>query len=248
MATLHLLGTGAAYSGAGRTTTMLCASDDASTLVIDCGGDAVARMQVVGVAVDTVRALFLTHEHIDHVGGFPLFYKKLWLAGRRDPLPVHGLPSAVVQAARCFESFDTRAFEGLPPVEWHALSPAPGKAVYSDDAWVVHAARGVHAVPVVGLRITSLKTGGTFVYSSDTSPCEDVVELARGCSLLLHEATGALPGHSTMEQAAEVARRAGVERLVLVHLPPIIDHQAFASAQEQFPATELGKEGGRYSF
>lgn len=246
MATVHLLGTGAAISGAGRTTTMICVSDGTSALVIDCGGDAVARMQHAGVGVETIRALFLTHEHIDHVGGFPLFYKKLWLSGRRHALPVYGLPEAIVQAARCFATFDTRAFEGLPPIEWHAISPKATDAVYRDEAWIVHAARGVHGVPAVGVSVTNRRSGGVMTYSSDTGPSDAIACLAQGSDLLLHEATGPLPGHSTALQAAQLARCAQVDKLVLVHLPPHLAEEDLQAAQKVFSPLEIGEENATY--
>ena len=248
MATAYLLGTGAAHSNAGRTTTMICVHSDSSTLVIDCGGDAVARMQRVGMDVDTIQALFLTHEHIDHVGGFPLFYKKLWLSGRRRPLPVYGPAAAIVQAARCFATYDTRAFEGLPPVVWHTINPEADGAVYSDQSWIVHAAPGCHGVPVVGLRITSKSSGGTMTYSSDTSPSEAITNLAHGSALLFHEATGAQPGHSTALQAAQTAKDAKAQRLVLVHLPPHLPASDLSAAQQEFAPMELGSELSSYLF
>jgi len=248
MATAYLLGTGAAISGAGRTTTMICVCSGSSTLLIDCGGDAVARMQQVGVDVETIRALFLTHEHIDHVGGFPLLYKELWLSDRRHALPVYGLPPALVQAARCFATYDTRAFIDLPPLSWHAVVPDTPEAVYRDDAWEIHAASGRHGVPVIGLRITCLRSGGVLTYTSDTSPTEAITRLARGSDLLLHEATGALPGHSTAVQAAETARAAQVGRLVLVHLPPSLPESDLSAAREIFAPIDVGKELHSYAF
>ena len=249
MATAHLLGVGAALSSAGRTTTMICAcSETSSTLVIDCGGDAIARMQIAGIDTDTVRALFLTHEHIDHVGGFPLFYKKLWLLKRRHALPVYGLPPAIIQAARCFATYDTRAFKDLPAIEWHTIVPDRPDAVYSDESWTVHAARGNHAVPSIGLRVTSRHSGGSFTYSSDTSPSEAIAHLASGTDLLLHEATGALYGHSSAVQAAEIACRARARRLVLVHLPPHLSEEEIHAARAIFPHLEPGQENATYTF
>jgi ribonuclease Z len=60
------------------------------------------------------------------------------------------------------------------------------------------------------------------VYSSDTRPCAAVAALARGASVLVHEATFARPDptqwHSTAREAGEVARQAGVRRLLLTHV------------------------------
>jgi ribonuclease BN (tRNA processing enzyme) len=61
------------------------------------------------------------------------------------------------------------------------------------------------------------------VYSGDTAPCDAVVEHAANCSLFLCEATLGLGreegmrGHSSAEEAGEMAQRAGVHRLVLTH-------------------------------
>ena len=59
MPTLHLLGTGAAFSDAHRTTTMLAVTDAASTLVVDCGGDVVQRLLTAGIDLTTIEALIL---------------------------------------------------------------------------------------------------------------------------------------------------------------------------------------------
>ena len=61
------------------------------------------------------------------------------------------------------------------------------------------------------------------VYSGDTAPCDSVVEHAANCSLFLCEATLGLGheegmrGHSSAEEAGEMAQLAGVHRLVLTH-------------------------------
>jgi ribonuclease Z len=57
-------------------------------------------------------------------------------------------------------------------------------------------------------------------YSSDTAPCDAVVKLAQDADILIHEAAGSTPGHSSVVQAGKAARQAGARRLVLVHYRP----------------------------
>ncbi len=68
------------------------------------------------------------------------------------------------------------------------------------------------------------------VYGADSSPNEELVEFARGCDLLLIEATLPRPertgvrGHLTPEEAGEHARDAGARRVVLTHISDELDH------------------------
>ncbi len=70
------------------------------------------------------------------------------------------------------------------------------------------------------------RPGRTVVITGDTAPCRATVEAARGAELLVHDASfaeeeaqrAAETGHSTVGQAAAVAREAGVKLLALVHI------------------------------
>jgi ribonuclease Z len=247
MATLHLLGTGAALADAHRTTTMLAFTSAGSTLVVDCGGDVVQRLLAAGVPLQGIEALILTHEHPDHVSGFPLFMEKIWLAQRRRPIPVHGPVQAIDQARRIFESFDTSGWTGLPEVEWREVALEPGTEVLTSGEWRVTAAPGTHSVPVIALRVEA-REGGTVTYSADTEPSDAVIELARGADILVHEATGGSGGHTSIAGAARIAAEAGAGRLILVHLPPDPSHDELESARGTHPRIEFGEEGGTYQF
>lgn len=244
--TLYLLGTGAAVSDPHRTTTMLAVSDGTSTLAVDCGGDLVQRLLAAGIDLDTLDGLVVTHEHPDHVSAFPLFMEKLWLTGRRRPIPVYGIHSALDQARRVWEAFDTSGWDGVPYIDWQEVPGEPGAKVLKNETWHVTAAPVDHPVPTIGLRIEH-ESGRTVAYSCDTAPCEHVVELARDVGILVHEATGALPGvHSSVEQAAEIAAKAGAHRLLLVHLPPGLADDDLEAGRHWFTEMELGEELGVY--
>lgn len=70
------------------------------------------------------------------------------------------------------------------------------------------------------------RPGRTLVYTGDTRPCDATVEAAKGCDMLIHEATfseeeaerAQRTGHTTARQAGEIAQRAGARQLVLTHL------------------------------
>lgn len=90
------------------------------------------------------------------------------------------------------------------------------------------------AVEVDGRRIEASdlvgpeRPGRLVVYTGDTRPSRHTIEAAEAADLLIHEATFALEeadraratGHSTAREAANVAREAGVLRLILTHISP----------------------------
>ena len=194
MAILHLLGTGAAISDPHRTTTMLAVNDGISTLVVDCGGDVLQRLLAAGLSLESIDALFITHEHPDHVAGFPLFMEKLWLSGRRRPIQVLGVRQAIEQARRCFIAFDTSSWDDMPSIDWQEIPIEEKTRAFESDSWFVSATPATHSVPTLGLRFKCLASGGTVAYSSDTEPSGKIAMMAREADILVHEATGEGPG------------------------------------------------------
>ena len=87
---------------------------------------------------------------------------------------------------------------------------------------------------MIGLRIESSQTGKVLAYSCDTEPCDAVVELANKADMLIHEATGEHPGHSSASQAGGIAARARVDHLYLIHYNPQ-DESLVSQAQTEFP-------------
>lgn len=91
-----------------------------------------------------------------------------------------------------------------------------------------------------------------YAYCSDTVPLPSVLEQVRGADLLFHEATFSQEHaararetfHTTAAQAADIALRAGVKRLLIGHFSARYDDEAQlqAEASAVFPETVLAKE------
>lgn len=146
---------------------------------------------------------------------------------------VHADPHAQVEAASldhgisCFGyrvverdgpgrlNVERLAATGLPPGPLYAQLKA-GQSVSMEDGRILPAADFVDP-PTPGRRLAIL---------GDTRPCAQAVELSRAVNVLVHEATFAAAerdlahsyGHSTADEAANVARQAGVGHLWLTHV------------------------------
>jgi ribonuclease Z len=72
------------------------------------------------------------------------------------------------------------------------------------------------------------RKGRMIVISGDTKPCEELIAFSKDADVLVHEATfdseleevAKEYGHTTALQAAEIAKKANVEKLFLVHISP----------------------------
>jgi ribonuclease Z len=99
------------------------------------------------------------------------------------------------------------------------------------------------------------RRGLKVAYCTDTRPSKATIEMARDADLLIHEGTFAadvaaeanMKGHSTVVQAADIARRAGVRRLALTHISPryadasLLRQQARAVFPESVVADDLSR-------
>lgn len=219
MIRLILLGTGIAVPDPDRGHTHMLWDGPGGPLLIDAGGCTFQRLLHANIDPLTLRALFVTHSHTDHINGIPALLTSMYLAGRTDPpLPIYGPQQAIERVRDLLSASDMEPY--CTPVDWRPL--IAGASVPLPHGWQLHTALTRHSRPCLAVRFESPDGKTVLVYTADTAPCPAVTELARGATVLLHEATLAEPSahHSTPGEAGALAQQVGAKRLVLVHFSP----------------------------
>ncbi len=225
MLTVHYLGTGAAVPSIGRDNTSLAFDDGREVVLVDTSGSPLKRLGEAGISPDRLSRVIITHEHLDHTFGFPSLLQSLWLVGRKQPLDVYAQAATWRVLDGLASLYRAANWRDVYPIRKHTIAP-DGQPFLEAEGLSFRAAAGKHSVASVGIRVET-SGGAAITYSSDTSPCDSIRELAQGSKILVHEATFVDDaeqadrfGHSTARQAAEDAAAAGVQRLVLVHFTP----------------------------
>lgn len=166
-------------------------------------------------------AVVLSHTHLDHILDFYSFYYGLR----------YGIASRGPHALRVFAPAGTE--------EYLALLKPDGFAGYFDFQVLEGGDRlqlgtmdwtfAITCHPVTTLACRVEHEGRSFTYTADTAPSDEVTSLARGCDVLIAEASLQEPVehlkqvHMTALEAGQMATAAGVGRLVLTHISPGLD-------------------------
>jgi ribonuclease Z len=219
------LGTSGALTSAARDNTSLVFEAAGAAVLVDCGGSPVHRLRRLGVDPLALTHVIVTHVHVDHAYGLPSLVRQSMLLERRAPLTVVCRPEHVETLRTLLTVFRLWERPDAFPLALAPIALDPGAVAFVSGGLRVRTAPNEHgAMPNFAVRVEA--GGAAVVYSSDTLPCEAVAALARGAGTLVHEATylerGRAPGrfaaHSTAAEAAGVAARAGVGRLILTHV------------------------------
>lgn len=219
MAKLIVLGSSNAIPSRDHENTHMAIVCRSRTVLIDCVGSVVVRLEQAGIDPLSLTDIILTHFHPDHVSGLPLLLMDLWLMGRRVPLDVYGLDYTIDRAESMMDLYGSSEWPNFFTVNFHRVPIDEMALVLDGDEMRICSSPVKHFVPNMGLRIELKNEKKSLVYSCDTEPCVEVERLAAGADILLHEAAGLLPGHSSAAQAGDLARQAEVGALYLIHYP-----------------------------
>jgi ribonuclease Z len=237
MAKLVILGSAGSVPDIEHDNTHMAIVDDEGVILIDCPGTPIVRLARADIPFEAISDLIITHFHPDHVSGVPLLLMNMWQLGRKAPLRIYGLHHCLERIEDMMGFYHWDNWPQFFPVAFHRLPESERVHVLEKEGFIIYSSPVRHLVPTIGLRIEATNGGQTTAYSCDTEPCPSVVRLAGGADILIHEATGAIVGHSSASQAGAIAREAEVDRLLLIHyhLGKQQPENLVAQARETYP-------------
>lgn len=218
MIKIYFLGTGAGAPSPSRWTASIAVAVGSSIYLLDCGEGCQLRLSMLGISPLKISALFLTHEHGDHVLGAAPLIESMSHHGRKDPLYIVSSQS-VLELIRTAIKITSRGIS----FDLYHRSPWEG---YEDSNIEARGFRSCHSNNSWGYRIYIKKKNYTICYTGDTSPCEDVIRYCKESQILIHDATFSQENvdearesmHSTALEAARIASEARARYLYLTHI------------------------------
>jgi ribonuclease Z len=273
------LGTSSGTPSPERNVTSVAIVLDGTVLLFDCGEGTQHQLLRAPVRGGAIDAIFVSHMHGDHVYGIPGLLGTFSMNARQRPLSVIGADGVgayldgVLTATHHHSTFPVEIRE--PPYRGKGFTvvaaplehrvPALGYCVIEDDrpgTFDPEKARalGIPSGPAYGeLQRTNdprvvgpPKRGRRIAICTDTRPCQNAVDLARGADVLIHEATygeemrseAEARLHSTAAGAARIAAEAEVGLLLITHfsvryrdVTPLLEE-----ARAIFPRTEAAED------
>ena len=188
-------------------------------VLVDSVSNPILRLEKAGLDFNDLTDIIVTHFHPDHASGVPLLLMDMWLMGRQKPLNIYGLHYTLDRVEGLMGFYNWSEWPNFFPVVFFRLPVREMTPVLDCPEFTIHASPVRHMIPNIGLRVNFSQKQKVMAYSCDTEPCEEVVRLSGGADVLIHEATGGSPGHSSATQAGEIASKAEVNKLYLIHYP-----------------------------
>lgn len=220
------------------------------SVLLDASAAAVHRMAQENLDWVNLDAVWISHFHLDHVGGLAPFLFGTKHApqtkGRRKPLLIYG-GRGLKGLVRAFDeannygllkqSFPIEIREVAPRAEFELLPGLCAKTFSTP-----------HTRESLALHLTD-EDGASLVYTSDTGYTDALAQFAEGVDLFLMECSfrqaKPVETHLELVDAMRLARRAQPRRVLLSHLYPEWDGTDIAAEAKKFwPGETIGATDG----
>lgn len=247
---LTILGSGTSVPHPNRASSSHWLETPKGSLLLDISADAAHRMAQERLDWPNLDAIWISHFHLDHMGGLvPFLFGLKWAPqtqSRTKPLQIFGANGVrrIVEAMNDSNNygllelaFPVQIVEVGPDADFEIL---PGLAAKTFST--------PHTEESLALRLKD-EDSKSFVYTSDTGFSEDLVPFAKDVDLLLMECSyrrnKPVKKHLELEDAMRLAQQCSPKKLVLTHLyAEWDDADLVAEARELWPGETIEAKDG----
>ncbi|NBR37220.1 MAG: MBL fold metallo-hydrolase [Chitinophagales bacterium] len=261
MFSVTILGNNSAVPAYERLPTSQLINVDGQKFLVDCGEGTQLQLMRYKIKYSRISHIFISHLHGDHYFGLIGLINSFGLLNRQQDLFVFGPPPLKKILELQLQVASTRL-----PFSLHIKEiSGPGMLLETDEIEVSCFATD-HRITCYGFsfcektvsrkRLAAYGKPRRYAYCADTRYTESLLPHITQYDLIYHEATylddqrekAELRYHSTAKQAAQLAQKAQVKRLLLGHFSSQYERlDAFEQeAREVFPNSELAVQGVTY--
>ncbi|MCK9202878.1 MAG: ribonuclease Z [Bacteroidales bacterium] len=253
---LMVLGSSAAVPTSNRNLSAHLLNADGRFFLIDCGEGTQFQIHKYHVSWQRIHHVFISHLHGDHYFGLIGLLNTMHLLGRKKELHLYApLLLREMLELQFLASQTTLSYS----LVFHPLNMLAYDTLLDEGHISVYSFPLKHSIPTCGFLFREKKTPRkvpfprSYAYCSDTAMSMQIVPWIKKVGLLYHETTfmqnmekaAEEKFHSTSIQAATIAQKAQVKKMIIGHfsaryedLSPMLDE-----ARSVFQETFLAEEG-----
>ncbi len=254
--TLTVLGSNAAIPANNRNLSAHLLNANERFFLIDCGEGTQFQLRRYHISFQRIKQVFISHLHGDHFFGLIGLLNSMHLLGRKEELHLYA-PAMLEEIINLqLEVSQTTLNYSLV---FHPLQMDQYDLVLEQERISVHSFPLRHSIPTCGFVFREknpprkVPEARSYAYCSDTGYSESIIPFIQEVGLLYHEATfmqalaDAAAGklHSTAMEAATIAAKARVKKLIVGHFSARYEDVGplLAEARAVFPETYPAEEG-----
>jgi ribonuclease BN (tRNA processing enzyme) len=219
-----ILGSSSGKASPNRFCTSILLESSETNILFDVGEGSTFSILRQGVEVNSIKHIFMSHMHADHISGFPLLVQTMYLEGRKDDLEVY-LPSEAVagmnQYMKMLYLFDEKMDFNI---NYHSIG---FQYLYNGPNLKVKAYPNRHLLGYqklienlfLPMRMESFcfgieSYGKRIIFSGDIGSLDDLNVIVKGVDLLITESM-----HIELYKLFGFLKESGAKKVVLTHIP-----------------------------
>lgn len=261
MFSVTILGNNSAVPAYERFPTSQLVNIEGQHFLVDCGEGTQLQLQRYKIRVSRISHIFISHLHGDHYFGLIGLINSFGLLNRQQDLHVFG-PAPLKEIL----DIQLNAANTRLPFVLHVHEIQKAGTLLETESITINCFTTDHRISCYGFSFCEKKrprklsaTGASprrYAFCADSRYHEPIIEEVKDFDLIYHEATylddqrekAELRYHSTAKQAAELAKKANVKRLLLGHFSS--QYESIFPFEEEarsiFPASENALQGVTY--